>query len=288
MGLIDSVLSPVKSVVGGINDAFGSGKTTQSQVPLETPEQRAARQMLMRFAQSGTLDFGGGRGYTAGEDIGIGYGNFDTSGYERQGLSNLGNLLSSGIPDQFKLGDDALRDLLATGPGGVEAQFNPFKDIVNRQIRESDTDLKRQAGFAGNLYSTNTVRGLGDIRARGNETLTAQLANLTNEALNRRLQAVPLAYQSGAAQEGIRMGRIGASQQFGGLERNLNNARIQDRNAELLRRRDEMTSPIDAARSVIGAPVNFGVPSVSIPNANPFLDLLGMAAEAFGKSKGRG
>lgn len=255
------------------------GKKKTSQVPLETPQQRAARQMLTDFASTGK--FGN---FTAGEDIGLGYGDFNATGLETSGLSSLQKLLNGGIPDQYKMGDQALKGFLTSDPNQIQASFDPFKAQVERQIAESNRALKRNAGFAGNLFSTNTIRGLGDIQARGNETLTAQLANLTNQALDRNLSAIPLAYQSGREQEGIQMGRIGASQQYGGLTRMLNDASIKARDAELLRRRQELQMPIDAAKSVAGTPSQFGVPSIE---TNPLQDLLGLVGKIGGDYAGR-
>lgn len=267
-GAIAGAVAP--AVVGGLL----GGKKKTSQVPLETPEQRAARQKLMGFAETG--QFGN---FQAGAEVPLNYGDYNATGIEQQGLSSLQSLLQSGMPQQFQMGDNALRGLLETDPAAIQAQFDPFKAQVQRQITDSNTALKRNAGFAGNLYSTDTIRNMGDIEARGNETLTSQLANLTNEALNRRLSAIPLAYQSGQAQEGIQQGRIASSQQYGGLTRQLNDASIKARDAEILRRRQELQLPIQAAQTVAGGPPQFGVPEVE---SSPFQDLLGLAGQIGG------
>lgn len=261
-----------------LSSLIGSKSKTQEQVPLETPEQAAARRKLMGFANTGT--FGD---FTAGADAGVGYGNYDMTAPEQSGMSSLQSLLSSGIPDQYRMGDAALQDLLATSPQQIEAQFQPVKDQVARSIRDSNTALKRNAGFAGNLYSTDTIRGLGDIEARGNETLTAQLANLTNDALNRRLQAIPLAYQSAQAQQQDQINRVQASQQFGSLTRNLNNAAVEERNAEILRRRQELQLPIQAAQTVAGQSSNYGVPSITTQQESPYQNVLNMASNIGGQ-----
>lgn len=252
-----------------IRKAFDTKYDTTRQVPLQSKEQKKARQMLNDFARTGR--FGS---FTAGQDLGLGIGDYNMTDPERTGLSTLQNLLRSGIPEQYRLGDDALRDLLNPSPEAIEAQFSPFKTIVDRQLRDSSDALKRRASFAGNLYSTDTIRSLGDIEARGNETLTAKLAELTNEALNRRLQAIPLAFRSGAEQEDIAMGRIGASQTYGSLTRRLNDERIKSRDAEILRRRQELQLPIQAASNVAGSNVQFGVPEIRTPQPNPYMDVL--------------
>jgi len=250
------------------------GKKKQEQVPLETPEQRAARQKLMGFADTGT--FGN---FTAGAEVPLGYGDYGITGIEKQGQTALQDLLNQGLPSGYAQGDAALNDFLKTDPTDVSAQYNPFKAQVERQIAESNRALKRNAGFAGNLYSTDTIRNLGDIQARGNETLTSQLANLTDSALNRRLQAIPLAYQSAAGQQEAKLNQINASQQYGSLTRQLNDASIKARDAELLRRRQELQLPIDAAQTVAGQTANYGVPSVQ---TSPYSDLLGLVGQIGG------
>jgi len=259
-GLLGDILNPIIGT---------GGSTTQTQIPLETPEQKAARLKLAEFMNTG--QFGN---FTAGADAGVKAGNFNITGAEQQGQTALQQLLNGGIPSQFKLGDQALADLLNPNPAYIQSQFDPFKSQVQRQISESNNALKRSAGFAGNLYSTSTIKSLGDIQNRGNETLTSQLAQLTNDALNRRLQAIPLAYQSGNAQQDVLQNQIAASQQYGGLTRNLANASIDQANAELLRRRNELLLPLNAATTLSGQNANFGVPDVTVQNPNDMLSLL--------------
>lgn len=253
------------SSLGGLDPV----QTTQNQVPLETPEQRAARIKLNEFSNTGK--FGN---FTAGEEIPLGYGDYGVTAPEQQGLSSLQQLLASGTPEGYRLGDEALKSILDGSQANIDAQFNPFKDQVTRQTRDAVNAAKASAGYMGNLYSTDAIKRLGDVQARGNETLASQLASLTNEALNRRLQAVPLAYQSANGQEAIQQGRIAASQQYGGLTRNLNDAKIKARDAEILRRRQELMLPIDAAKSVAGTNANFGVPSVTTQTPSTLMQLL--------------
>ncbi len=269
-------------VTGGASllpwDDILGGKKTTTQVPLRSPEQAAAQSMLLDFAKTGK--FGD---FTAGASVPLGYGDYKTTGAEDTGLSSLQSLLQSGIPSQYKMGDTALQDILGQGQGGIAAQFDPFKAQTERQIGQSEADLKRSAGFAGGLYSTSTIKGLGDIQARGNETLTSQLANLNNEALNRKLQAIPLAYQSAQAQQDSALKNIDASQKYGDLTRSLNDASIKARDAELLRRRQELQLPIQAATNLGNMNSQFGVPSIT---TSPYQELLGMVGQVGGTAVG--
>lgn len=247
---------------GGLGPTVG-GILGKKNTITEPPEISNMRKLLASFATTG--QFGD---FKAGAEVPLGYGDYGMTGIESQGQSQLQSLLSSGIPDQFKLGDSALQDLLQTSPGAIEKQFQPFNAITDRNTQDSLTAQKRAAAFGGNLYSSKTIQGLGNIEAKANETKTSYLAQLADQYQQRKLQAIPLAYQSGQAQEGITQGRIAASQQYGGLSRQLNDASIKARDAELLRRRTELQLPIQAAGTVLGSD---WTPPVS---ASPYADLL--------------
>lgn len=269
---------------GGLVTGFGlldPKRSTQNQVPLETPEQTAARKKLFDYMNTGV--FGD---FKAGDQIPIQYGDYSMTPTETAGQSLLSNLVSSGIPSQYQLGDAALKDLLDTSPAAIDSMFSPFKDIVNRNTRDASNAVKRNAAFSGNLYSTNTIRNLGDVQARGNETMASELARLTENALNRKLSAVPLAYKSAADQEALQLGRINAAQQFGGYARNLNNASIAERNAELLRRRQELQLPINSAGTVLGSTPNYGVPSITTSEPSTLMQLLQILAPVAGSALG--
>jgi hypothetical protein len=257
---------------------LNGGGQTGEMIAYETPEQRSARRALLEFSQTGKF----GK-FDAGAEVPLGYGDYRMGALEEGGLSSLQDLLRSGIPAQYRLGDEALRDILTTGPAAIDRDFEPFRAQVERSMRDADTNLRRGAGFTGNLYSTDTIRGLGDIQARGQETLTAELARLTNAAQDRRLAAIPLAYQSAAGQENLAMGRVAASQQFGGLARQLNDASIKARDTELLRRRTELQLPIQAATAVAGGPPQFGPAPVE---QSPYQELLNMVGQVGGQYLG--
>lgn len=237
----------------------------------ENPQITEMRDLLATLAKTGKF----GK-FDAGAEVPLGYGDFNMTSQEQQGLSSLQSLLSSGIPDQFRMGDQALQDLLQTSPESIDKQFTPFKALVDRNTQESLQAQKRAAAFGGNLYSSKTIEGLGNIGAKANETKAAELARLADAYQARKLQAIPLAYQSANNQEALTLGRIDASQRYGSLARNLNDASIKARDAELLRRRQELQIPIQAASGVLGSP---WTPPVS---NNPMADILKIIGTIFG------
>lgn len=267
MGLFKSALD-VGSL--GLTKALrGNGYDTTAQVPLETPEQRMARQMLLKYATSGQIG-----GITAGQDAGITPGDYSMTGTEQTGLGQLNDYITSALPEGYGMANESIRGLLDTSTSGLDAMFSPFKAIAEREQREAESSAKRSAASFGNLYSTDTVRRLGDVSAKTNESKLATLSGLTNDALNRRVSATGLAQTSGTLEENSKRNRISDAMQFGSLQRDLNNQKVQEANAEKLRRRQEIMGQLDSASAVSGAPVQFGVPEIKTPRPNPYMDFL--------------
>lgn len=250
-------------------------KDKVSQEAMLTPEQKAMMAKLSGFAETG--QFGD---FKAGAEVPIQYMDARATGAEEQSLSALQNLLSTGIPEQYKLSSDMLKQYASADPFGG---YQTFSDMTDREIAKASAGVKRSAGFAGNLYSTDTVKKLGDVEGQGVSAKAAELARLTDRGMDRKLSAAQLALQAGESEQGARIGQIDAAQRYGSVIRNLNNAAMAERNNELLRRRQELLLPIDAAKSVLGKGVEYGVPSVE---TSPYADLMNMVGQIGGTAIG--
>lgn len=260
----------------------GGGTTSQDQSPFETPEQRNARQLLMRYATTGQI----GDNFTAGEDLGLAQGNYNMTGLEQSGQSALQSLIQSGQPAMYGAADRATNGLLNTTPEGLDAMFSPFSAIADRNNALAESSAKRSAAFGGGLYSSDTIRNLGDVNAKTAETKNAELARLTEGALNRKVSAIGLAQNSANGQESIARNRIADAYNYGDLERNLANAKVTEQNTEALRRRQEILGQLQGATAVSGSNVQWGVPSVEVQKENPYLEFLKVAAQFAGAAKG--
>jgi hypothetical protein len=229
----------------------------------------------MQYAQTGKIG-----NITAGEDAGITAGNYDLSGLEKSGLAGLDARMAAGQPEMYGVADQGIRDLMNTTPEGLDAMFSPYKALAEREGQTAADALKRNSGFAGNLYSSSTIRGLGDVAAKTGETNMATLAGLTEGALNRKAQAIGLAQTSGSLSEETARNRSSDALTYGGLERTLNNQRVEEANAEKLRRRAEVMGQLDRANQVSGANVPFGVESTQVAKPNPYMDFLQLIVSA--------
>lgn len=272
---LDDALDVAAPGVGLVKRALDTEYDTVSQGPLETPQQRAARELLMRYATEGKIG-----GITAGEDLGMPLGDFNMARTEKTGLAQLDQLLASGNPEMYGVANAGIRDLMDTSVEGIDRMFSPYKALAEREQRTAQDAAKRSAGFAGNLYSTDTIRKLGDVSARTAESNMARLSDLTNQALNRKASAIGLAQTSGSLEEQTKRNRISDAMTLGTRERDLNNARIQADYQERLRRRQEVMGQLDAASSVSGAPVQFGVENMQVAKPNPYMDFLSLIVNA--------
>ena len=255
----------------------GGGSNTVSQVPLLTQEQIDAQKMLMNFAKTGKYG-----NYTAGEGYTGSLGDFNTTGTENLATGKLNDLLSSTLPEIYSQGQNTLSDFLTTDKynpmanGGV---YDAYKGTVQRQITDAENATKRSAAFGRNLYSGDTIRKLGDVQAKGQEALSSKLADMYQTYVGQKLQATPLALQAGQGAESMAQNRIAAGYQYGGLQRTLANQESSAKYNEWLRQRQDALTPLSSASSVMGTPVQWGVPSVTTQNPSGFENILNLISK---------
>lgn len=270
----------------GLYQALKGGGNSQVDLALlESPEQRAARQGLLDFARTGR--FGN---YSAGDAYGGSFGDFAMSALEKSATGQIGDRLNSGPGEMFGLGDQALRDLLTTekyNPLNQEGVYSGLSGVIDRTTREASDAVKRNAAFGGRLYSSDTVRNLGQVESRGAENKSATLASLFDNYIGRKVGGINTAFNANQQAEDIKRGRISDAFQFGGLQRNLNTARDQAFYNDFLRQRQEKGRQVDALTSVANKDGQFGVPNVSVPNDNPWARIMGLLAQFGGSALGR-
>lgn len=225
------------------------------------PEVRAAMQKLTDFYRTGRFgDFKAGEAYKQP------FVDSKPTDIEEAGLGRLSSFVTGETPDIFNVGTGAIKDLLQGDkfdPYSPTGEFASFKENLNRELGDASTTLKRNAAYTGNLYSTSAMRDQAELAERGQELTAGKMAELYDKFVSRKLSAIPLALNAGGQQQALEMAPIQASQQFGGLKRELETSRLAATYNDFLRRRDELKLPISAATTLAGG----GPTSASIPNA---------------------
>lgn len=269
----------------GAYKAFsGSGSSDVSQVPLIDPAQEEARKNLLQFSKTGTMG-----NYTAGTPYGGSLGDFGLSALESSGLGQVGKNLTSGPGALATLGTGALTDLLGTdkyNPLNQTGMIKGLTDAIDYNTGLATDAAKRSASYTGNLYSTDAVKSLGNVQAQGNNTKATTLANLYSQYVQQKLGAIPQAF---AAQQGMDQTAEQHLQDaftYGGLPRSLNNARDQAQYQEFQRQQQEKQGQVTAGTNLAGSNVPYGTPTVSVPNSNPWMDVMNLLASFGGKVVG--
>lgn len=286
-----SLLSDIGgTVVGGpigllASKAFGgSGSSNVTQVPLEDPTQAAARNNLLKFSQTGTMG-----NYTAGTPYTGSLGDFGVTSLENAGLGQIGSRLTAGPSALNTAGTSSLLDLLNTdkfNPLNQTGMVSGLTGAIDYNTKLATDAAKRDAGYTGNLYSTDAVRNLGNVEAQGANTKATTLANLYSQYMSQKLGAIPQAFAADQQNQTNQRANVDQAMTYGGLTRNLNTAEDQANYSEFQRQQQEKQGQVTAATNLAGSNVPYGVPSVSVPNNNPWTQVLSLLAQFGGKAAG--
>lgn len=273
MGFLSSIGGGAAAGAGGligatlVDQLFGKkGGSTVTQVPLETEEQRKARQRLLGFSETGTTGT-----YDANARYAPGALEGDAGG-------RLAALLQSGMPELFGAGSDALKGFLTTDqydPFSPTGEYSSFKTQALKEADDARARLKREGAISGSIFSNDFSRSLGTLESDTTNKLTSKLAELYDTYTQRKLNAIPLAFQAGQAGENIDLGRISAGYAAGNTDYQ-----------RFLNEQQAKSGQVDALKSVAGTNTPFGVPSVTVPQQSPWQNVLKLLAQYGGMGLG--
>lgn len=256
-------------------NVWGNNKTVD--MPKESIETTRSREMLREFGSSGVTPWG----YNFHQGYDQPLGSYDMSGLESAGQGKLSGMLTSGLPGIFGTGTDQLSQFLTTdafdpNAGGVYSGLTAGLDYNSDLAVDK---AKNDASFMGNLYSTHAARAMGDIRAQTENAKSGILGNLYQNWMQNKLGAIGTAINAGGVEQGLDLGLVGASQQYGGLGRSLQDQKFKDLYAAWQNQRSAEMQPINALNSVMGNP---GTGTPPIPIQSPWSGLLNTATQMGG------
>lgn len=262
---------------------FDNKEETLTQEPLLTDEQKKAMGLLAGFGESGKLG-----DFQAGQAYGGSLGDFDLRGLEALGLGKIGDVLNAGRPQALGAAESALTSLANAqfNPDDPSSGFGAFSRQVARATQNANDVLNREAAITGDRYSTSIGGQKKDLALQQSDALLSQLANLYNTAQDRKLSASNSLVGLAGAEQGINSQQIGDAFNFGGIERALKNSEAQAKLNEFNRQRNERLSSIGALETVFGKNVPYGMKEISVPQPNPFSQLLNVGLTAGGFALG--
>lgn len=236
-------------------------------------EKIAALQKLLEFGQTGKMG-----NFTAGQQYGGALGNYSLTPTEMAATSALYSSLMSGTPQGIQSGDSALMSLYKNIPSYFDVSslkpsldsgiLSAYRDQADLQTKRGFDAIKRNAGFAGNLYSTDTIRNMGDYQAQSNADFNSKFSdlvyNLNNNYMNLAANAkqneynatanlIPQFFNSATTNEGIQSSRIANAFNYGGLQRTVADSQAKDAYNAWLTSRGEYQTQLDAFRTLAGS-----------------------------------
>jgi len=278
------------SLIGGALMGGGGSQTTSS--PALTEEQKQILSMLGNYGKTGYLG-----------DQNMEYqgtlGNYSKSGMEGAAQNKLLGYVTGAQPQigsSFGVGQSALNKLIAGDyydPLNDGGAYKGYKESVMRELGESKARAKRDAAVGGNLYSTNTVNKIGDLEAQAVNNMTNKTADLYQNYVNQRVNAIPQAMSYGLQegqfnQNNQRLGidAAGAAMSAGALDRALADQKAKDAYNNFLQNRQ---SRLGALGTALGTKATDNV--ISTPSTSPWSSLfntgLSMGTNIMGQNYGK-
>lgn len=269
------------SLAGSYMSSQNTGTTSATQVPLEDPNQAAAKASLLDFSRTGTLG-----NYEAGTPYTGSLGDFGMSQLEQTGQQQVADRLTAGPSQLSSAGTGALNDLLTTdkyNPLNQTGMIQGLTGAIDYNTKLASDAARRNSAYTGNLYSTDAIKSLGNVEAQGANTKATTLAGLYQTYMGQKLGAIPQAFSADQQMTDAARQKTADAYSYGAIPRTLNTAADQAQYAEFQRQQQQKQGQVTAASNVSGSNVPFGVPTVTLPNANPWADVLNQVAQ-FGGS----
>ena len=267
--------------MGFLDDIFGRDKQ-EAPVSLQTPQQQQAQRTLL----GGALP----RAEEALGRYGEPYPGELTTQYERQGLDTLGDYLGSPMPTDSTLYGSAVGELEKT-LGGEEydpvggTYYQAYRTQVLRELQEAKDRLASRTSASDKFFGGGRIATEGELEEDTTANLAMTLGSMFERERERRLGAVPMATGVLGAGEALTQGRVGASQEYGGLE-------FEREYGDYLRQMEELGIPLEVAMNLAtdkGDWLQLGYePSVFERNIMPIIEAgAGAVGSYYGAQSGK-
>lgn len=241
-------LSTIANILPAVGSLFGSktsGGETVSQQPMILPE---LKNFYSRYLNQ----------YEPGKESGLDFSQLSQmSPFEQLGLGMLGQFLQGGgTGDLFNQASDQLSSTLSgqfTNPA-TNPYIQSLTTLANTNLRDQIDQSRARRGARGTYFTTDAIREEGNIQENTLNNLNAIIGNILQQERGRQFQAAPLAAQLDRFQNfDVPLSQIGASQQFGGLQRTLDTAQLEAQYQDFIRKQQELGAvPSSAAGTQFG------------------------------------
>lgn len=251
---------------------FSSKSKTTTLEPMLTDEQKQALSALSAIGQNGSS-----------YDL-SGY-NFDMTGLEGMGQSQLQDLMGAGTSTEMSLASKTLQDIANQkfNPDDPSSGFAAYSRQVARAGKTAEDALNREAAITGGRFGTGIQRQKTDLAAQQSDMLGTKLGELYSQLQSNKLSAAGGLADIARMQENINQNRIAAAYSYGARERDLKNQKAQLAYDEWQRGRNEKLSTLSG---VLGANIQWGQKSYTTKSPSLFSQLAGTVLSGVGTAVG--
>lgn len=241
---------------------FGKSDKLKREI-LQEPYQIEGRKTLYGAAEPGAVSRLGRAGQTYPGQL-----TAPMSEFELKGLDTLGEYLDKPLPTEGGLFGMARGELEKT-LGGEEydpvqgAYYQAYRTAMEREIRQAKDRLAATTSARDKYFGGGRIKGEAQIEEGGLNQLALVLGELFEKERERRLQTVPEAMRMTAYEEMAPLGRVEASQTYGGLPRELEQAGLGREYGEWVRALQDLDIPLDVALSLAKYQPEYFYPSYS-------------------------
>ena len=257
MGLFDSLLT-----VGSefLKDKKGGETITQEQ--MIPTWQKELQQMLGEWGKSAIQNFTPGETYS---------GKFtaDMTGQESKGLDILNKALGLTSPgEMFQAAKGTVMDTL--GGKYLDPATSPYVSAMtklsNRNLQDSIDAARRSRGSRGTYFHSKGVEEESDLQSKTLDYLNTIIGQQVNQERSNMLNLIPTAVSMGQYEDlGMPLQQVAASQQYGGLERLLEQSDLESQYQDWVRSRNEMQLPLNTATTMATQNQNYGIKDWTSP-----------------------
>lgn len=214
--------------------------------------------------------------FTTGQAYRQPLGSYGPTSQEGQGLGVLSGMITGQAPELFRVGSNEIRELVEGDKydplKNRGTYFEPYKKAIMDEYGEMSNLLDANLGAQGGFYSSersNQQRKLGETTQN---QLAQLLGGLYQNYQGQKLVGAGTLADMGVAEQNLKMQQVQASQQYGQLERLLEDQKLKEQYNEWLRQRSEYADLINTAKSLYSGgamPSSFGTAGAGGAYASP-------------------
>lgn len=202
---------------------------------------------------------------------------------EKAGQDWLGQYLNQ--PNTGEGYDLSFNELKKTLEGGynpfTSPEYKPFKEGAMFELEDTIDKLRRGQGYRGTFFQDSAVREEGRARQATQNYLQQILAGMSERERERKLGAVPQMMELEKYKGQVPLQKATAASSLGALPRLIEQADLETRYKDFLRKQGELAEVPKTLQGVYGTPISYGVKSYE--TASPFERIMGAVAPIAGK-----